>query len=414
MSNKIKVILDRVLDDVIPDSSCVDVANSFVGELNSLLKKHNILAVAVLGGSMAKNTFLRGDSDADVFVKFDFSYKGGDISSLLFSLLKKEGFVFDRVKGSRDYFHVRKDILFELVPVLDVSNIVDADNVIDMSPLHVDYFKKKGVGLENDVRLLKKFMKANRVYGAESFIRGFSGHVVDLLVIKYGSFLNVLRAASKWSGSVVIDIEHKLKNPLLELDKAKVSGPLVLVDPVQDNRNAAAALDFVCFNRFVGCAKAFLSNPSFDFFVFKDALSIVSSFKKDSDFLLEFLIEPVKGSDDISGSKVLKLLHFINLNLKESGFLVSGFEWDFGFPSKCYFLVDSSPLQSRFSVRGPPLSQEDHCVVFKSKHEDVFVRDGFLFAWKSRVFLDVFSYLDFLIKDVYISERCVSIKFSKI
>jgi tRNA nucleotidyltransferase (CCA-adding enzyme) len=354
-------ILDKVLDDIRPSSDSLVVVNAFVDKLNSLLRKNKINAVAVLGGSVAKGTFIRDDFDADVFVKFDISFKGKDISGLLASVLKGN-FVFDRVRGSRDYFHIHQDLLFELVPVIDVSCIEDADNVIDMSPLHVDYFVKHGFGLEDDVRLLKRFMKSARVYGAESFIKGFSGHVVDLLVVKYRGFLEVLKAVSKWEPVVVIDIEKKLKDPLLELDKAKVSGPLVVVDPVQSDRNAAAALSFDCFYRFVDYCKSFLVSPSEDFFVLRSAKDVVSPSSEES--LFEFVVEPLSGSDDVSGSKVLKILDFLFKELRSRDFLCSGFVWDFGFPCKAYFCVVDNLLDLVKVVRGPPVSSEIHCSGF--------------------------------------------------
>ncbi|MCC7574114.1 nucleotidyltransferase domain-containing protein [Candidatus Woesearchaeota archaeon] len=404
-------ILDKVLVDIMPSSDSLVVVNDFVNELNVLLEKKKVGAVAVLGGSTAKGTFLKDDFDADIFVKFDVSFKGKDISGLLASVLK-DNFVFDRVRGSRDYFHVRRGLVFELVPVIDVSRIEDADNVIDMSPLHVDYFLRKGAGLEDDVRLLKRFMKSARVYGAESFIKGFSGHVVDLLVIKYGSFMNVLRAVSKWEPVVIIDIDKKLKDPLLELDKAKVSGPLVVVDPVQKDRNAATALSFDCFYDFVNRCKSFLESPSEDFFVLRSARDVVSPKKGES--LFEFVIDPLSGSEDVSGSKVLKVLDFLFKELKNRDFLCSGFVWDFGFPCRAYFCVEDIKLDPVKVVRGPPLSSEVHCSAFRAKHKVVFDDGNFLFAKVNRDFVCVSSLFDFLIEDSYVLERCVSISYKKI
>jgi tRNA nucleotidyltransferase (CCA-adding enzyme) len=411
--NVVKPILDEVLNDIRPDSDSLIVVNDFVLDLNNLFKEKGVGAVAVLGGSVAKGTFLKGDYDADIFVKFDISYKGKDISNILADVLNGV-FVFDRVKGSRDYFHVRRDFVFELVPVLDVSSIFDAENVIDMSPLHVDYFLSKGDGLQDEVRLLKRFMKSARVYGSESFIKGFSGHVVDLLVLKFGGFLDVLKAASKWTPIVVIDLERKLKDPLMELDKAKVSGPLVVVDPVQENRNAAAALSFSCFDMFVIYAKDFLASPSKDFFRLRGAKEVILPNVRRGDSLFEFVISPVKGSDDISGSKVLKILEFLSKNLVSYDFDCSGFVWDFNFPCKAYFSVKDEILSDVKVVRGPPVSAGEHCVSFRDKHDVVFEENDFLFARIKRKFVDVSSLFHELVKDAYVRERCKSIKFEKV
>lgn len=409
-SNKVKKVVEIVLNSIKPDEKPKLLAETFISKLNNLLITQNISARAVLGGSMAKNTFLKKDFDADIFVKFNLKYKGQNISNLLKEIIKDE-FEFEVVRGSRDYFHVFEDILFELVPVLDVSKIEDAENVIDMSPLHVEYFKRKGEGLEDEVRLLKQFMKANRVYGAESFVKGFSGHVVDLLVIKYGSFLNVLKASTKWSNVVVIDLECKLKDPLMELDKSKISGPLVIVDPVQDARNAAAALGFECFNSFINAAKSFLNNPSIDFFKRKSAKDIILN-KKDEGEIYELKIEPLKGNDDISGTKVLKSLEFLIDKLKDFDFNVLDFEWDFGKPSYAYFLFKRERLNPVKIIRGPPIKIKTHCTAFKSKHEDVFEKNGFLYANIKREFLTVKDALNKFINDDYVKSRVKNISFN--
>lgn len=405
---KIKTILKKVIEKVSPNEESLKIATNFVSELNHLLKKQRINAKAVIGGSVAKNTFLQGDYDVDVFVKFNKEFKGKNISDLLEKVLKKN-FDFTKVKGSRDYFHVQKKLLFEIVPVIDVSNINEAENIMDMSPLHVDYFKKKGSGLEDEVRLLKVFMKANRVYGAESFINGFSGHVVDLLVIRYGSFMNVLKSATKWSPKVIIDIEKKIKNPMMELDKAKISGPLILIDPVQDNRNAAAALGNACFNKFVCSAKSFLKKPDEDFFRFKTAKEII---KNKKGFLFEIKIDPLKKkSKDVAGSKTLKIIEFLLYEFEKNDFFVKSYEWDFDFPTNVYFLLENIQLGSTKTIRGPPLSQKSHCDSFKKKHKNFFQENNFLCANTQRKFTDASSLIEFLCKSKYVLTRCQNITF---
>jgi len=142
-------------------------------------KKRSIKAVPVLGGSAAKGTMIRGGFDCDVFVRFDMSYQGEMISDILDPVLK----IFKGVKrlhGSRDYFQfIKDDIVFEIVPVLKISNPEKAINVTDISPLHVDWVRTSISGLCDEIILTKLFCRAQGVYGAESYIKGFSGHVIQ-------------------------------------------------------------------------------------------------------------------------------------------------------------------------------------------------------------------------------------------
>ena len=116
-----------------------------------------------VGGSYAKDTWLPGNRDVDIFVKFNYKlYKDQDISSVLYVILRKKFKDVTVVHGSRDYFHiVVNDIIFEVVPVLDIKKTSEAMNVMDVSPLHVKYIKKK-LKKKDDVRKLKFLLKADR------------------------------------------------------------------------------------------------------------------------------------------------------------------------------------------------------------------------------------------------------------
>jgi len=142
-----------------------------------------------LGGSYAKDTFLRGNHDIDVFVKFPYKlYRDKDLSEILGKRLSRK---HKRVHGSRDYFQLQKNgYTFEFIPVLDIKDSSQAKNITDVSPLHKKWVREH---LKNpdEVRLIKKFCRAQNVYGAESYIKGFSGYVLEILIVHYGSFFNL-------------------------------------------------------------------------------------------------------------------------------------------------------------------------------------------------------------------------------
>ena len=58
--------------------------------------------------------------------------------------------------------------------------------------------KKKIKGkILDEIRLAKAFCHANGCYGAESYIKGFSGYALELLVYHYGSFQKFVKAITK-------------------------------------------------------------------------------------------------------------------------------------------------------------------------------------------------------------------------
>jgi tRNA nucleotidyltransferase (CCA-adding enzyme) len=218
--------------------------DTLMHEIRMALQRSKINAYVMLGGSAAKGTFVKHDFDCDVFVRFQYDeYKNNDISSMLEKSLKKiKKITIERVHGSRDYFQgTWHGMNFEIIPVLYVIHPHQAQNITDMSPLHVEWLNQHiNETLRDEILLTKLFCKAQKVYGAESYINGFSGHVIDLLTIYYGSFKNLLKAAELWEEKHFITMtSHNVR--IQDLNQDKVLSPIILIDPVQPNRNAAAA-----------------------------------------------------------------------------------------------------------------------------------------------------------------------------
>ena len=174
-------------------------ANGFLRTLNAVL----VDARAILGGSGAKGTWLSGNHDVDIFVLFDYKKyadKSGELSNLLEKYLKKAfpKAKIERLHGSRDYFQLSfKGLMFEVVPILKISKAEQARNITDISPLHSAWVNKHAAKVKDDIRSLKQFCKANNLYGAESYIGGFSGYVLEIVTAYYGSFEKVLKASQK-------------------------------------------------------------------------------------------------------------------------------------------------------------------------------------------------------------------------
>ena len=241
------MFLDKIKKELRPDISVLKEVEDFVKLINREIHKNNIKAVCIPGGSVAKGTFLKGDFDVDLFVKFGTGYS--NISKLLHKILTP--FNPDLVHGSRDYYQIKRKLNYEIVPVLDITDPDKAENVTDMSPLHVQWVKNHlQKGQDDEIRLAKKFCKSINVYGAESYIKGFSGHVIDILIIHYGSFHKLLEATKKWKPKVIIDTEKYYKSSrelLFNMNQSKISGPMIIIDPILKTRNAASALSYEKF-----------------------------------------------------------------------------------------------------------------------------------------------------------------------
>jgi len=369
-------ILKKALTELKPEQKKVKEVEEFLIKLNKEIKKSKIKATATPGGSYAKDTWLKGDYDVDVFVKFDLKYKTQEISKLLEKILKK--FKPIKLHGSRDYYWVQNSLRFEIIPVLNIAKPNQALNTTDFSPWHVTWVNREGKKYKDDIRLAKKFMKTQGCYGAESYIKGFSGHVVDILVIYNKGFLPLLRAAVKWKPKVIIDYYKKVgKNAEFILNKSKIQGPMIIIDPVQPERNAAAALSQEMFDAFVSSAKKFLEKPSDKYFEYQE--TNLEQLKKKGKLVLVD-VEVPEGKEDPVGAKLVKAFDFIAKELDEFGVVKKEWEWDKYKNAVFIYLLKKEKLPDTYEQPGPPVAMQKETIKFKKKHKKTFVKQGKVWA----------------------------------
>lgn len=384
--------------------------------IKKAVSKKGISAKIVLGGSAAKGTVVRGDFDCDLFIVFDEKYKGKNISDMLGMALKE--FKPDRLKGSRDYFQFSHDsINYEAVPVLSVHNVNKVENVTDASPLHVEWIKKRlsrNPGLRDEIILTKVFLKASSLYGAESYIKGFSGHVVDILVTHYKSFINLLSAASEWKKGIVIDTESHHTDALSELNQSKL-GPLILIDPVQPYRNAAASLSPENFDSFRMAAKKFLKMASREFFVKKDINPDKLKEQYSGKKLVVIETGHAAGKPDILGAKCLKVFEYLNDQLKMFDFRIVGKGWRFDKKKRSalmWFAFGKEPLEPVFIHEGPPIRIMEHAERFRKKYRTIFEKNKRLHARVKRRFVLPEKLIRHLVESEYVKTRIRNVHFN--
>lgn len=432
--------------------------------LDSLRKSAKSLGFNVsieLGGSAAKRTFLSGDFDCDVFVRFDYkeySPKDSEISGYLRKIITGAGFSPVELHGSRNYFQFVSDgFKFELVPVLWIEKISDAKNVTDASPFHVYWFNDKCKRshlagkdtFNNQVRLAKLFCKAQRVYGAESYIQGFSGHVIDILIVYFRSFRKLVEffaSSSEILGmkkyddrKILIDVEgfygdktsmevQKILNP------SKIDSPLIVIDPISKDRNASSSISADKLNQFIRSCRKFAAHPSESFFerkTFSDDIIRERMHDLDGSGLRSYAIvckvAPPSGKKDIIGAKMMKLAEYLASKLLDESFKI--FDYDFELirkPSQdvlndcedfsdsyIWFFVDVAELEKTFLWAGPPEKEKAHAESFLEKHKTIVRKDGRLYAKITREYTDAFNFIKTFKDDKYVLERCMSISFRK-
>lgn len=400
----------KILDEITPSEKERKIVEKII---KSVTEKIDIGdAKLELGGSYAKNTFLSGNHDIDIFVKFSYSkYKSKNISDELSKRLKLK---FKRIHGSRDYFQFQiKGYTFELIPVFDIKNFSQAKNITDVSPLHKNWVKKH-LKNSNDVRLIKKFCRAQNVYGAESYIKGFSGYVLEILTIYHGNFSNLIKNVSRWKLPVYVDFEKHYKSDkdaFEKINKSKRENDLIIVDPVQKDRNAAAAISREKIEKFIESCKNYLHNPSEEFFVEKklNIKDLIAESGKDK--LLIVRIKNLTGKNDVVGSKVLKVFDYLNNELKKNDFKVLKNGWYFNDESVLYYVVKDELLSKNIIHYGPPLKYKKYLEEFGKKYNDYKKSKGRSYVEIERKIKNLKEFAKKLSKDSYIKINVKEIKF---
>ncbi len=383
---RLSAILSDEKKRITPEESSIDTiereTKQFMGVLKKELARAKIKASVFLGGSFAKGTFLRKEKqDIDIFVRFSHA---GDLSNMLERVVKRSAQkikrAYVRLHGSRDYFQIDLgNFYFEIVPVQAVSNPRKAENVTDLSYFHVAYVKRAGHKLEGEIRLAKAFFEAQEVYGAESYIGGFSGYGVECLIIHYKSFLKMLKAFAQAKQQLVLDPARHYKNAqeiLIELNESKRKGPIVLVDPTFKERNVLAALSQESFERAQKAARDFLVRPSTRFFSISDfsVEHLKNRAKKIGASLICVELATDKPVGDIAGTKMKKFTRLLEQKLSNRYAVSTTVFRYFGKDNaEVYFIVKPRAL---LILNGPPATMLEHVRAFKKQHSKAYLKKG--------------------------------------
>ncbi|MEM4487839.1 MAG: CCA tRNA nucleotidyltransferase [Desulfurococcaceae archaeon] len=242
--------------------------------IKAVLAENNISAEVTLQGSVAHDTWLSGDWDLDIFVLFPEKWTREDIEKEGFRLLlesaKRIG-NYELRYAEHPYIRVKLGkVEADLVPALNLSDLSATKTSVDRTPFHTKYINATLSDEQKDhVRLLKKFMKAIGVYGAEVKTHGFSGYAVELLIGVYGDFKSTLKEASTWQPPIFINtmgesFTKEIKDLLLS---RYPDSYIYMPDPVDPRRNLGASVSLKSLATFILASWCYMRNPSVEFFV---------------------------------------------------------------------------------------------------------------------------------------------------
>ncbi|VVB51297.1 CCA-adding enzyme [uncultured archaeon] len=325
-------LLARILEKITPTQEERKKEAALIENIMREIRHAEPEGEPLLVGSLAKDTDLSGNKDIDIFVTFDPSVPRSDLEKRGLKMGKK----VVKALGSEpeiDYAEhpyvkgVLEGYVVEIVPCYRGPKIQSS---VDRTPYHTQHIKKKlseKPGLREDIRLMKQLMKACGVYGAESKVEGFSGYLTELIVIHYGGFLGTVEAASNlWKYGLAIDSEKHWDKPE-NLKHFFPNSPLIVVDPVDKDRNVAAAVSKQKMAELMVACRDFLTKPSEESFFpkkehppTKEALK--ARIKERGTLLVAVEITHPKLNENMLYSQLRRTLVGLETHIKEFDFTI--------------------------------------------------------------------------------------------
>jgi len=389
-------VLDQARKITIPTKQEEEKMKTLSDFLLKLVKdevaKHSEVVSVELGGSYAKGTWLRGQMDLDIFVKM----KKETDEKTFKEIGKKIG--FSSMKKFKPYVRYSehpyveaevKGVRVNVVPSYDVEH-GNWKSAADRSSFHTRFILETfDQTKKNEVRLLKKFLKGMDIYGAEIAKEGFGGYVAEVLVHHYGSFANVLEAAANFTSGQIIGNPTK-----------KFETNLILIDPIDSNRNLGTAISTQNIGRFMLSARVFLKKPSLVFFTGTKLIPNTKNLK--NTIIVKFNYK--WRSPDIIWGQAKRGATALSGQLELAGFQVlrKSVITDEKSEAAMLFLL-RSPVIEKFMVKnGPQIyrrSDSDNFIAANSKNMLTWIDDdGKILSMKEREFYDAKKFLQFLLK----------------
>ena len=344
---------------------------------------------AMMTGSVARGTWVKGDKDIDIFMQFP-----PDISR---EELRERGLaaayaVVERFSGTAEEMYAEHPYLnavidgfdVDLVPCYLITSTAEMKSAVDRTPFHTRYLKDKILPLREDVLLLKQFCKAGGVYGSDHMTGGFSGYLCELLTLAFGGFSAVLKAAAEFRPHTVIDIERFY--PEKKTAAKLFAEPFVVIDPTDKDRNVAAAVTMTKYAEFIVLARRYLKAPSMQYFTAeaKNTLSkdefcsilksrrtaLYSLVFKSPDFIAETVVPQLRKTEE----SISSMLTDAEFSVIRSGF-------SFGKEHSLLLFELAAETLPAFTIReGPPVWVLENAEKFTAKYADA---NGFAGPWIS-------------------------------
>ena len=357
-----KQILSKIRESVILSKNVKKLKKQIADEayllVENQIKNYPEITGLEFGGSYAKDTWLSKEADIDIFIKFKKTVSDEKFTEIT----KKVG--FESLKkynpyvrySEHPYVEARiKKTKINVVPCYEV-NLGEWKSSADRSPFHTKHMQKSlTTKMRNEVRILKTFLKVNKIYGAEIAKQGFSGYVSEVLILNFNNFENVIKSIAQIQQGQIIGKTSKVFETVI-----------VIIDPIDSNRNLAAAISNENIGKFILLCRAFENKPNLEFFNQKK----LKLSKNNWENVLVVKFNFKMRSPDIIWGQIKKATTSLATQLQLGGFNVLRSKAYSDERGKAYFffLLESTKIPINYSKSGPDFFRVSDCNSFISKN----------------------------------------------
>jgi tRNA nucleotidyltransferase (CCA-adding enzyme) len=375
-----EIVLQQVAKKIVPSDQerekMVGLSQAIQREVEDVLASSGIQAKVSPQGSFARGTWISHEADLDIFARFPPTMEREEWEEKVLPTMRRH---FSRYRVIERYaehpfleFRVN-GVRVNIVPSYDVKK-GEWKSATDRTPYHTEFMQTHlSPELRREARLLKKFAKGIGTYGAEIRIGGFSGMLIDTLVLYYRSFMETIRHASSWTKGTLLELGRS-EATVSKNDKDPNVG-LVVIDPVDPNRNLAAAVRPDKLWSFVAAGRQFLRNPGLWYFFpseFKQRPRQQFAKRIDDighDLLAITFRHPVLVPDVLWGQLMKLERSLLDMMTREDFSLYRSALWsDENRESAILVEADRTKLPAVRIQKGPPVSKSEDSVSFLEKH----------------------------------------------
>lgn len=439
-------IFAEILEKITPTNQEIARIEALTEKLIYLLaKKSKKLGISYTkiepqGSTGIKQTQLKNDFDIDLFIGleyYEFKSRNEDLSKNKLKKKTKKEFLdlcnkwiipslsLKEFKNPRllyaehpyvtvDYHFEDIEIKIDIVLYFDLELELIKENgpitAVDRSPWHGRFIRDNlSNDQKNDVRLLKQFFKSNHCYGDKSSLGkvGFIGYSAELLIYYFNDIQNLFENFDKLTSNPLDYYKRNMKDlqKIIHFQKDY----LLIIDPVDKNRNVASAISERAYKYCNYQVNKFLKKPSKHFFDIKPIPEIDLKNSKDLAISRTFIVELKNIDNKIHYTINRDKLHSLGENIKTTGEKELSRSEKFGtIIYEVYFedklneynvalYCEKPNISKSYTRKGPSVKNAIHAIKFKKKNPNSFEKNGYFWVETKRNFTNFLLFLQQII-----------------